>query len=382
LTSVRRLALLAGAVVFVDTMFYAVVTPLLPAYQEELGLSKAGAGILAGAYPAGTLIFALPSAWAAARYGVRPVVLLGLGLMGVSSAVFGWAESAWLLDTARFVQGVGGACSWAGAMSWLVALAPPARRGELIGAALGAAVGGSLFGPVVGALAAATSTQVIFSAVLVVAAALAVWALRTPVPPITPSAAGTRVGPALRRPAVLGGMWTVTLPALTFGCVAVLGPLRLDELGAGGAAIAATFLLASAAEATVSTITGRVSDRRGRLAPIRLGLGGGALVLLALAPAPGPALLLAALIILLSGVLGLIWAPAVASLSEATERAGVSVAFAFGFMNLAWAIGQTGGESGGAALADATSDAVPLLLAAALAAATLVLTRRVVTEAE
>ena len=48
----RRLLLLVGAIVFVDTMFFAALTPLLPQYAEELGLSKAGAGLLAASYRA------------------------------------------------------------------------------------------------------------------------------------------------------------------------------------------------------------------------------------------------------------------------------------------------------------------------------------------
>ena len=56
----RRLVILAAAVVFVDTMFFAAVVPLLPGLSQEFGLSKSEAGILAGTYAAGTLIAALP----------------------------------------------------------------------------------------------------------------------------------------------------------------------------------------------------------------------------------------------------------------------------------------------------------------------------------
>ena len=35
----RRLLLLASAVVFVDTAFYAAITPLLPRYVDELGIT-------------------------------------------------------------------------------------------------------------------------------------------------------------------------------------------------------------------------------------------------------------------------------------------------------------------------------------------------------
>ena len=62
----RRLLILVGAVIFVDTMFFAAITPLLPHYSDELGLSKAAAGLLAGTYAAGTL---LGGWWASYSWG-------------------------------------------------------------------------------------------------------------------------------------------------------------------------------------------------------------------------------------------------------------------------------------------------------------------------
>ena len=46
---IRKLLLLVGAVVFVDSVFFAALTPLLPELADELGFSKAAAGALAGA---------------------------------------------------------------------------------------------------------------------------------------------------------------------------------------------------------------------------------------------------------------------------------------------------------------------------------------------
>ena len=77
-------------------------------------------------------------------------------------------------------------------------------------------------------------------------------------------------------------MWLTTLPGVLFGTVAVLGPLRMDELGAGAAAIAAAFLAAAALEARRRARSiGRLSDRRGRLMPSMIGVAGGGLVMLA-----------------------------------------------------------------------------------------------------
>src|SRR3954467_9681597 len=128
----RRLVAFVCLVVFVDTMFYAAVTPLLPALSDQYDLSKTAAGVLAASYPAGTFIGALPGGWMASRVGVRPTVLLGLGLMVAASIAFAFASSIVVMDVARFAQGLGGAASWAGALGWLIGAAPPERRGELL----------------------------------------------------------------------------------------------------------------------------------------------------------------------------------------------------------------------------------------------------------
>jgi MFS family permease len=88
---VRRLLLLVGAVIFVDTMFFAALTPLLPTYAEDLDLSKAGVGILAAAYPAGAFAGGIPGGISAARFGVKPTVVTGLLLMVVTTTAFGFA---------------------------------------------------------------------------------------------------------------------------------------------------------------------------------------------------------------------------------------------------------------------------------------------------
>jgi MFS family permease len=366
----RRLFLLVAAVVLVDTSFFAAVSPLLPHYADEFDLSKTGAGVLTAAYPAGTFAGAIPSGWLAARWGVKPTLLLGLGMLGVTSLVFAFADHIVLLDAARFVQGVGGACMWAAGMAWLVSAAPPDRRGELIGSALAAAIIGVLFGPVLGGAATVVGPEVVFSAVALVAAALAAWAWSMPGVEPGEGALLSQLARAMRRPAVLAGFWLFTLPALYAGVVEVLAPLRLDELGASGVAIGAVFLVTSAAEAVVSPLAGRLSDRRGRLAPIRAGLAG-AVVMAVLLPLPATVVLLGLAVLVTFASLGGFWAPSMALLSDASEESGLEQALAFSISNLAWAMGHVLGAGAGGAIAEASSDAVPYAALGVIGAVTL-----------
>ncbi len=116
----RRVLLLVGAIVFVDTMFFAALTPLLPHYADRFALSKLGAGVLAAAYPAGVLVGGLPSGLLATRVGVRATTLAGLLVMTATTALFGFAGSVAVLDGARFAQGVASACAWTAGFAWLL----------------------------------------------------------------------------------------------------------------------------------------------------------------------------------------------------------------------------------------------------------------------
>src|SRR5947209_10119102 len=103
----------------------------------------------------------------ASRAGPKTTVCAGLALLGGSTLAFGFLHDPVLLDVARLIEGVGGACSWAGGLAWIVAEAPPDRRGALIGGALGAAIAGALFGPLIGVIATAAGRGPTFSGVVV-----------------------------------------------------------------------------------------------------------------------------------------------------------------------------------------------------------------------
>jgi MFS family permease len=367
----RRLVLVIGAIVFVDTMFYAAIAPLLPTLAHQLHLSKLSAGVMTASYPLGTLLGSIPGGILAARAGPKTTVCAGLALLGASTLAFGFLHNPVLLDVARFVEGVGGACSWAGGLAWIVAEAPPDRRGELIGGALGAAIGGALFGPVIGTIATAAGRGATFSGVVVISVGLILVARRLPSTHVSSQQGVRHLRDSLRSRGVLTGMWLVALPAIASGIINVLGPLRLHALGASAAGIGAAFLVAAAVEAVLSPVIGRVSDRRGRLGPLRFGLLAATALLLCFTLPDAPALL-ASLIVALAAALGAFWAPAMAMLSDAAELWGLDQGLAAALMNLSWAGGQIIGSGAGGALAKATGDSLPVAITAVLFTGTLI----------
>jgi MFS family permease len=370
----RRLLLLVCAVVWVDTMLYAALTPLLPHFTHSLHLSKAGAGVLVAADGAGALVGGLPGGAAAARLGARRAVLAGLALMGLASLGFAFAHGFWPLAVARFFQGCASGFTWAGAFAWLLAAAPRDRRGQLIGTALGAAVFGALFGPVVGAAAALLGRGAVFSALAALAVVLGAWTLQIEsAPPEPPSVSA--VGRALRDSRFLSGLALMALPSLLFGVLSTLAPLRLAAAGWGAAAIGAVWLVGAGLETVVSPVAGRVLDRRGVLLPVQLALTAAVGISLGLAFSPRP-LVYVPLVVLAGGAYGVLFTPAFALIAEGAERTGLPQGMAFGLMNAAWATGALVGPAAGGAVATASGDVAPFLVAAGLCATTLAVARR------
>jgi MFS family permease len=375
LAVVRRLLFLVSSIIFVDALLFTALTPLVPVYADEYDLSKAGAGLLVGAYGAGALLGGIPGGLAAAHFGPKRAVIGGLLLLSVASVAFAAADSALALGGARFVQGIASTATWAGALAWIAVTAPRDRRGEVIGTAFGAAIFGAVLGPAFGGVAELAGIGLAFSTVGVLTLGFAFLASLGPsAEREVASLAGLRR--AFRDRRFVGGLWLNMLPAMLFGLLIVLTPLALDDAGWGTFSIAAVFFASGIVEVVLNPMLGRFSDRVGRLLPIRAALAASVAVALALAVSSEAAIV--ALLVGAAGIsFGSLYTPGMSLTSHRAEAAGLAQGLAFGVMNTAWAFGEVVGPSAGGALADATSDAAPYLVGAALCAITLAATYRV-----
>lgn len=358
LSAMRRLLILASAMVFFDVAFFSAIAPLLPDYVSDLGLNKAQAGVLSASYAAGTLLVALPAGLLAVRVGPRRTVIGGLLLLGVSSVVFGFMDEFLLLDAARFTQGAAGALIWSGALTWLITMAPPERRGAVIGTALGTAVAGALLGPALGALAAQIGTEVVFSAVLGVALVLALFAARLPEAEAPERQAVREVLQTIFSRPILTATAFVAVPSVMFGAVEVLAPLQIADLGGGHALIAGGFIAGAALEAVLAPLAGRYSDRTGRRLPFMVGLSICAVAMAAVAIGATMGVVMAGLMLTSLGG-GICFTPALTMLSEVAESSRLHQGFAAGLSNLAWAAGQVVGGLAGGAAASVAGNAAP-----------------------
>jgi DHA1 family multidrug resistance protein-like MFS transporter len=361
----RVVAYLLGALL-VETLFFVVLSPLLPVYARQLHLSRLAAGVMSASYSIGYGLAAVPAGAIVGRLGQRRTSIGGLALVGLSCATFAVARDTIALDAARTITGAGAAAVWAGSIPWLVSLGGEGDRGHLIGLAFSAASAGACVGPAVGALATVIGPRDAFLCLsvlifgLVVAGTLASSGHEPPRAVL----AKRSLRMALRAPGASQALAIVALPSLGFGVAGVLLPLRLRGLGVAEVVIAADFLAASVLEVIANPLVGRWFDRSGGARVLQATLIGSAACVIAIAlPLPATVLLIA--LTLSFPVLGSVWVPSLAQLAASVEGGATHPGVALGLFNITWAICQVTGAVVGAQLSR-FGQGVPFLVLALL----------------
>ncbi|CAH0122040.1 MULTISPECIES: MFS transporter [unclassified Paenibacillus] len=138
------------SILFIDMLLYSILIPIIPYYNELLQPSATAMGVLFGSYAVAMLAATPFFGKLSDRIGRRKPLLLGLIGLALSTVLFMFAGSMFMLIAARFIQGIAAAATWTAALALVADLFPQASRGKVMGFALTGISTGSLLGAPVG----------------------------------------------------------------------------------------------------------------------------------------------------------------------------------------------------------------------------------------
>jgi MFS family permease len=283
----RRPALAAFLGVFAATFlaFLAVgaALPVLPRYvRGPIGAGDLAVGVVVGAFAFTAVIGRPVGGRLSDTRGRRAIVVAGLLTCAAAGALYLVPAGVPGLIVARLVLGVGDGWVFTAGATWIVDLAPPARRGQAIGLFGLAIWGGLSIGPIAGqVILDAAGYDWVFAFTAITPLLGAAVARRVPDSPMVPAPRppGERLVPR----AVIAPGVALALANVGYGTVSGFVVLHLSHRGVGHGA---TVFTAFAASVVVTRlIAGRVPDTLG---PVRAAAAAGCaeavgLALLALA---------------------------------------------------------------------------------------------------
>ena len=361
----RRLYLAVSTTMFVDSLLYLAIIPLLPWYAERFHLSTFQAAVLLAGYPLTFLLVTTPAGWLAGRVGARRVVIGGICFFIAATVLFAWAPSGNAIVVARLLQGVGGGVGWAAAMSWMTGNTPPERRSRAVGMVSGVTSAGAVAGPLLGALAGATSTTLAFG----IAGALGVVALGATL--LAPAGAQlprdpalhTTLGRLLGHPLVIASLAFSLADAAGVAAVDLLAPLHLGANGVSSTTIGIAIGAGAVLGIIASQIAGRVGERVGSF-PVALvgGVGLGLMPALLILPLPDWGVL--AVLVLIGPFFPILMTGVFPLMTAAADDLGLSHGTANALPNMLWSGGFAVIPLLMAPIATAFNDATAYALAA------------------
>jgi len=163
------------AAAFVIALGFGLITPVLPQFAQSFGVGATASSIVVSAFAFFRLVFAPGGGRLIARLGERPVYLLGLVIVAISTGATAFARTYWQLLLFRGVGGIGSVMFTVSAVALIVRLAPPAIRGRVSSAYGSAFLLGGIGGPAVGGTLGSLGLRVpflVYAAALLLAAAL------------------------------------------------------------------------------------------------------------------------------------------------------------------------------------------------------------------
>lgn len=208
--------------------------PVLPRYvQGPIGAGDVSVGIVTGAFAITGLACRPLAGHLSDRSGRRRVVVAGALLTALAGALYFVPAGVPGLIVARLFLGAGEGMVYTAGAAWVVDLAPPARRGRIIGLYGLAIWGGLSLGPPIGELILrASSFEMVWLFAMAAPLLGAAIALRIPesFTPRPPQRLGRHN--LIERVAVVPGL-ALTLGTIGFAAMAAFLVLHLEDRGLG-----------------------------------------------------------------------------------------------------------------------------------------------------
>jgi MFS family permease len=252
------------AVTFAGLVAVGAVLPVLPRYVHgPLGAGNVAVGVVIGSYAITGLLLRPFAGRLADRRGRRPAVLLGSVIVAVAGFLYLLPLGVPGLIGARLLLGAGEGTVFTAGSAWIVDIAPPQRRGRVIGLYGLAVWAGLSVGPLIGELllhASGYTLVWLFAGAAPLVGALIAFRLPDPFHPI----ADGEHHPLIAREAIRPGV-ALALASIGYATVAAFVVLHLDDRGVGhGAAVFGAF-------ATMVVLTRLVGgDLPDRVGPARV----------------------------------------------------------------------------------------------------------------
>lgn len=355
----RKLLALVCAVIFVDSLGYGVVVPVMPVYADKLGIGELGLGMLFASYALGNIAAALPFGLISDRVGRRPFLVLGMLAMAGAFVLYSYSTTYTSLFLSRFLDGVTSAASWSVGLAIIAEIYPAGERGRSMGTVMAVMGAGSVAGPALGGiLNDLAGYKAPFLMVALFCMAGGVFALFSrelrELPRGTSEAGyGRMARTVMGHPGMAMIVVIVMMGTVSLGLLEPLFPVYLrDNLGLGSTGIGLLFALTVLAYSAASPFAGRLSDRAGKRGPMALGLTATAVFAPLLVFSHD--LSLTALLFILCGVsIALFETPTLPFIADRIAVGGKGEVYgtAFGIFNMAWAVGYLLGPAAGGFLA-------------------------------
>lgn len=265
---------------FIIAVGMGIVAPVLPTFAASFDVGFAAASFVVSAFALMRLLFAPVSGRLISWFGERPIYVVGITIVGISTTACAFAGTYWQLVVFRGLGGIGSTMFTVSALALLIRLAPPRLRGRASGLWATSFLLGGISGPIVGGLLVGYSYRLPFlsyGAALFIAAFLGWLLLRHS----TLAARDTdrdvpsmNVMHALRHRAYRAALASnFSIGWAVHGVRVALVPLFVAEVLRSGQALAGAALSVFAlGNAAVLLISGRLADRRGRKPMMLLGL--------------------------------------------------------------------------------------------------------------